>query len=69
MQTLVIWKVQAAGHPQRMLAVMMMIMMMMMMMTAVTSVAEVSQSLVEVVMLLLGLPEQLVLKLVESLEL
>ena len=39
-----------------------------MMMTAVTSVATVLESLGEVVVLLLGLSDQLVLKLVESQE-
>ena len=63
MQMAVVWKGQAAGYPQheRMLAVMMM--MLMRMMTAVTSVVGVSQSLFEVVVLLLGWSEQLVLKL------
>ena len=53
----VVFKAQAAGHPQqeRMSAVMMM----------KTSVVGVSQSLLEVVVLPLGLVEQLVLKLVE----
>ena len=54
----VVWKVQAAGHPQqvRMPAVMMLMK---------TSVVGVSQSLLEVVVLLFGLAEQFVLKLVE----
>ena len=58
MQTSVVWKAQAAGHPQqeRMQAVMTLIM---------TSVDELLQSLLEVVVLLLCLAKQLVLNLVE----
>ena len=56
MQTSVVWKAQAAGHPQqeRLQAVMTLMM---------TSVVELSQSMLEVVVLLLGFTAQLVLKL------
>ena len=62
MQTSVVWKAHNAGHPQqeRMHTVMSLIM---------TPVVELSQSLLEFVVLLLGLAEQLVLNLVEYPEL
>ena len=57
MQTLAVWKAQAVAHPQqeRMQAVMMLMM---------TSVVGLSQFLLEVVVLLLGLAEQLVSRIV-----
>ena len=58
MQTSVVWKAQAAGHPQqeRMQVVTTLVM---------TSLDELLQLLLEIVVLLLGLAEQLVLNLVE----
>ena len=58
MQISVVWKAQAAGHPkqEKMQAVMMLMM---------TCLVELSQSLLEVVELLLCLVEQLVMTLVE----